>query len=99
MCKWKSVCIPRIYIIYYTSRYIFVCEVFFYSFLCINFATYVPSLKATITGFSILLEELDKLVKIASNLPATFKENIEVNPASGSIQPGKEATVQVYLPK
>lgn len=45
--------------------------------------------------FSVLVEERDKLATIAPNLPARLKENIEINPASGSIRPQNEKTVQV----
>lgn len=45
----------------------------------------------------MLLEEKDKLTKIASNLFKKLKDQIEINPASGSIRPQKEAIVQVYF--
>lgn len=46
---------------------------------------------------SILLEEQHKLAKIASNLPLKLKEDIEISPITGSIQPKKEVTVQVFF--
>lgn len=48
---------------------------------------------------SILLEEQNKLAKIASGLPLKLKEDIEISPITGSIQPKKEITVQVYFSK
>lgn len=44
---------------------------------------------------SILLEKQNKLAKIAPNLSLKLNEDIEINPASGSIQPKKEVIVQV----
>ncbi|KAM0731376.1 Hydrocephalus-inducing protein [Formica fusca] len=50
--------------------------------------------------YVILLEEQHKLAKIASNLPLKLKEDIEISPITGSIQPKKEVTVQItFLPK
>lgn len=46
---------------------------------------------------SILLEEQNKLAKITSGLPLSLKEDIEISPITGSIQPKKEMTVQVYF--
>lgn len=56
------------------------------------------SIMLVITVFSILPEKQDKLNKIAPSVSVKLKEHIEIRPASGSIQPGKEATVQVHLP-
>lgn len=44
---------------------------------------------------SIFLEEPSKLAKIVPNLPVKLNEDIEINPASGSIRPKKELIVQV----
>jgi len=41
------------------------------------------------------LEEQNKLAKIAPNLPLKLNEDIEISPASGSVQSKKEAIVQV----
>jgi len=51
-------------------------------------------IKSTII-FSVLLEEKDKLIKIAPSLYKKLKNRFEINPASGSIQSQKEAIVQV----
>lgn len=48
---------------------------------------------------SILLEEQNKLAKIASGLPLKLKEDIEISPITDFIQPKKEITVQVYFSK
>ncbi|XP_018307393.1 hydrocephalus-inducing protein homolog [Mycetomoellerius zeteki] len=45
--------------------------------------------------YAILLEKQNKLAKIAPNLSLKLNEDIEINPASGSIQPKKEVIVQV----
>lgn len=55
---------------------------------------YVTSIKWAII-LSVLLEEQNKLAKIAPSLPIKLNEDIEINPASGFIQPKKEAVVQV----
>ncbi|KYQ52600.1 Hydrocephalus-inducing protein [Trachymyrmex zeteki] len=50
--------------------------------------------------YAILLEKQNKLAKIAPNLSLKLNEDIEINPASGSIQPKKEVIVQVtFVPK
>lgn len=43
------------------------------------------------------MEEQNKLAKISSSLPLKLKEGIEISPITGSIQPKKEVTVQVYF--
>ncbi|XP_072764383.1 hydrocephalus-inducing protein homolog [Anoplolepis gracilipes] len=45
--------------------------------------------------YVVVLEEQNKLAKIASNLPLKLKEDIEISPTIGSIQPKKEITVQI----
>lgn len=55
---------------------------------------YTTPIKLTIM-ISVLLEEQNKLAKIAPSLPIKLSEDIEISPASGSVQPKKEATVQV----
>lgn len=50
----------------------------------------------TCSLFSVLLEEQDKLAAIAPNLSG-LKEDIEIDPASGSIESQGEATVQVHF--
>ncbi|XP_011879966.1 PREDICTED: hydrocephalus-inducing protein-like [Vollenhovia emeryi] len=50
--------------------------------------------------YTILLEEQNKLAKIAPNLPVRLNDDIEISPVSGSIQPRKETVVQVtFIPK
>ncbi|XP_012054801.1 PREDICTED: hydrocephalus-inducing protein-like [Atta cephalotes] len=50
--------------------------------------------------YAILLEKQNKLAKIVPNLSLKLNEDIEINPASGSIQPKKEVIVQVtFIPK
>jgi len=61
-------------------------------FFCI-FRLYI---KPTII-FSVLLEERDKLIKIAPSLFRKLKNRVEINPASGSIQSQKEVVVQVHF--
>lgn len=55
---------------------------------------YVIPIKLVIM-ISILLEEQNKLAKIAPSLPIKLNEDIEISPASGSIQPKKETVVKV----
>jgi hypothetical protein len=45
----------------------------------------------------MLVEEQNKLAKVVPNLSIKLKEDIEISPASGSIQPQKEATIQVHF--
>ncbi|XP_039306783.1 hydrocephalus-inducing protein homolog [Solenopsis invicta] len=50
--------------------------------------------------YTVLLEEQNKLAKIAPSLSLNLNEDIKINPASGFIQPKKEAIVQVtFVPK
>ncbi|KYN44368.1 Hydrocephalus-inducing protein [Trachymyrmex septentrionalis] len=50
--------------------------------------------------YAILLEKQNKLAKIAPNLSLKLNEDVEINPASGFIQPKKEAIIQVtFVPK
>ncbi|XP_011690792.1 PREDICTED: hydrocephalus-inducing protein-like [Wasmannia auropunctata] len=50
--------------------------------------------------YAILLEEQNKLAKIAPSLPLKLNEDIEISPVSGSVQSKKEAIVQVtFIPK
>lgn len=55
---------------------------------------YTTSIKLAIM-ISILLEEQNKLAKIAPTLPVKLNEDIEISPASGFVQSKKEAIIQV----
>lgn len=64
-------------------------------YVFITFFTCVLTIKLIMKMISILLEKYDKLIKIASSLPAKLKDTIEIQPNSGSIQPQKEEIVKV----